>query len=87
MKRKITERTESLTKQEMGPLAHLLWVSWEVRPPGSEVLKRSKELHLKMQQIHEHNVCFGEGTAGITKTVQEGRLGLIAENSTFSTEY
>lgn len=39
-----------------------------------------------MQQIYQHNVCFREGTAGMTEAVQEGRLILIAENSKFSAE-
>lgn len=40
-----------------------------------------------MRQIHQHNVCFREGTAGIPKAVQEGRPVLIVENSKFSAEY
>lgn len=71
----------------MGPLVHLPRVSWEVRPPCSKEWKRSKEPHIKKQQIHQHNVCFREGTAGITKAVQEGMPVLIAENSKFSAEY
>lgn len=40
-----------------------------------------------MRQIHQHNVCFREGTAGIPKAVQEGRPVLVVENSKFSAEY
>lgn len=65
----------------------LLWVRWEVRPPSTKALKRSKEVDMKMQQIHQHNACFRKGIAGITQTVQEGRPVFIAENSKFSVEY
>lgn len=59
-------------------------VSREAKPPSRRVSKRSEELHIKMKQIYQHNVCFREGIAGVTETVQEGKLILIAENSEFS---
>lgn len=55
----------------------LLCVRWEVRPPSSKVLKRSKEVDMKMQQIHQHNACFRKGIAGMIQFKRAGQYSLL----------
>lgn len=83
MRTKAPKRTESLTKGDGTTGAR---IKGHLGPPSSKVSKRSIELHMKVQRIHQHNVCFRGGTAGVAKVVQEGRLVLVAEHSKVSAE-